>query len=128
MAHTICDTWGRVTKEESRARSSMLHTIRLCYISRLPHGDATIRTASDQFAQFVHADTALSEAYALLSDEQRIHAREMEENPAVRVHGADGKEWWIDANLDLLGRLERGEFVGPAKEKQIRRQAGTQAF
>lgn len=53
VPHTICDTWCRVTKEETRARDMLRSTIRLCYLSRPPYGDETIRIASDEFKEMV---------------------------------------------------------------------------
>ena len=128
MPHQVCDTWGRITKEETRARESMLFSIRLEYRSRPPFTQESTGQAIDEFAARVGEDTPLSEAYALLNEEQRVTLREKVENPPVRVLNADGSQWWIKESLDLLGRLERGEFVGPVNEKQLKRAVGTKAL
>ena len=106
----------------------MLFSIRLAFLSRPPYGDDAIRSASDDFENQVGPKTGLSEAYNLLTDEQRGQLREMIENPAVRMKDADGTEWWVDANRDLLTRLERGEQVGPVGQTQISRSPGSQAL
>lgn len=128
MAHKICDTFGRVTKEETHARESMLYCIRLAFLSRAPFEEESVRKASDEFAERVNDRTPLSEAYKMLNEEQSADLRKMVENPALRVHGADGREWWIEESLDLLSRLERGENVGPTSERQLSRPVGTKAF
>ena len=128
MAHEICDAWGRITKEEKRARKGMWSTIRLAFLSRPPFGEESIRAASDEFDHRTKPDMSLSEAYALLTSDQRAQVRKMVDNPAVRAKGADGKEWWIEADGDLLARLERGELVGPIDQSQLPRAAGTRAF
>jgi len=104
VPHTICETWGRVTKVETRARNVLLSTSRLCYLFRPPYGDETIRIASDEFKELVTEQTPLSEAYAPLTPKQKAKGREITENPAVRFYGPDRKERWIDENLDLLAR------------------------
>lgn len=128
MAHQVCDIFGRITKDETRARQSMMFSIRLHYLSRAPHTQESLREASDDFEARVTKDTPLSDAYALLNEEQRKCLREATENPPLRVFDTDGTQWWIEESLHLLDRLERGEQVGPVNQTQLPRAVGTKAF
>lgn len=119
MSHDISDGLGRVTKAEHHARKSMISCIRLAYISGPPYDEDARHKAIDEFVEHTQTTSSLSDLYALLNKRKRASLREIVENPAVRYYGHDGKEWWIDAMLDLLARLESGNYVGDWDEKQI---------
>lgn len=127
MTHQICDIWGRVTREEQQARKSVLFSIRLAYLTRTDAEPPT-KADSEEFSRLVPPGAALSDAYAVLTPEQRAGLRASMDNPPVKFINSDRTLMFVPAEQDVLTRLERGERVGPVDERQLDRPIGTKAF
>ena len=113
VGHQVYDGGGKLTSAEAQSRRRMLHLIRGVFLCREPSTKELTHKASEAFKPYLEAGVYLSDAYRALDTAQRAALRETVENPAVRAFNS-GKEMWVEADSDLLGRLERGEDVGPA--------------
>jgi len=102
--------------------------LRVHYLHRPPYGPDEIAKADREWDEVVGPSTPISEMYDLLSDQQKLDYKRSTESPAVRMHTDSGRDPLNEGPWDLLRRLEAGEWVGPADEKQIQRKAGDRAF
>lgn len=87
-------------------------------------GSATdIEERNRRYSEFdaLPKDKPVSELYALLTADQQREVRHMTENPSVHfiehdpATGIESRPF-LEAALEVLATLERGEFVGGAEE------------
>lgn len=129
MTHVVHDPFGRITAEETCARESMRHSMRLANIGKVYGDDLWQHFA--EYDERVTRDTPLSEIYQSMDDRGRAKLRDMVDNPSVRIshQGKDGvvRDFLNDRDRSILDRLERGVYVGPESEKQLTRKPGDKA-
>jgi hypothetical protein len=125
--HDVCEVFGRVTDDETRARKHLMFIMRLIYCTSTERGSTDRDAIFNEWSAHFDDDRTVASAYALLSADEQAELRRSVEEPAVKFFD-NGKQLFIDAHLDLLARLEADVEVGSVTEKQLKRPAGTKAF
>jgi hypothetical protein len=129
LAHIIHNAFGRVTPEETTAREMMMSSIRSQFLS---YGQGDIHSRAAEYDSWKTDETTVSEAYNRLGPDQRERLGHSTRNPSFRFTHchSDGSSThlWIDANNDLIDRLESGVKVGAANQKQVETKKGDKAF